>query len=425
MHDPWAALRHADYRRFLTTHFATTLGVQIQYVIVAWQMYLDTHDPLSLGLVGLAEAVPNIALSLLGGHVADRMDRRKLTMIATWVLLACAVTLAGLAGLEGEAAHVRVVSVYGVVAISGIARAFLQPARTALAAAMVPRELQHNAVTWRSTTWQLGAVVGPALGGVLNAAIGPRGGYLADAALIVIALLALAAIKFRHVPEAADDAVPIWQSLTIGIRYLRGQQVLLGAMTLDLFSVLFGGAVALLPVFVVEILHTGTWGFGLLRAAPAVGALAMSVYLAWRPPLRRAGRVLLLSVTAFGLCIIGFGLARSIWLSFACLVLSGAADMISVVIRATLLQLLVPNCLMGRVTSVNAIFIGSSNEIGSFESGVTAKLFGAVPAVLLGGGLTLGVVAGTAIWAPKLREVGRLEEVGRERRETRDERRET
>ena len=411
MHDPWAALRHADYRRFLTTHFATTLGVQIQDLIVAWQMYLDTHDPLSLGLVGLAEAVPNIAMSLLGGHVADRMDRRKLAMIATWVLLGCAVTLTGLAGLRGEAAHYRVVSVYGVVAISGIARAFLQPARTALAAAMVPRAIQTNAITWRSTTWQLGAVIGPALGGVLNAAVGPRGAYVADGGLIVVALLALRAIKFRDMPAAADDDVPIWESLTTGIRYLRGQQVLIGAMTLDLFSVLFGGAVALLPIFVVDILHTGPWGLGLLRAAPAVGALSMSVYLAWRPPLQRAGRALLLGVAAFGVFTIGFGLARTIWLSFACLALTGAADMISVVIRSTLLQLLVPNHLMGRVASVNAIFIGSSNEIGSFESGLTARLFGTIPAVLLGGGLTLGVVAGTAIWAPKLGAVGRLEDL--------------
>jgi MFS family permease len=411
MHDPWAALRHADYRRFLTTHFATTLGVQIQDVIVAWQMYLDTHDPLSLGLVGLAEALPNIATSLLGGHVADRMDRRKLAMIATWVLLGCAITLAALAGLKGDAAHYRVVSVYGVVAISGIARAFLQPARTALAAAMIPRELQTNAITWRSTTWQLGAVIGPAMGGILNASVGPRGSYLADGVLIVVALVALAAIRFRDVPNATADEMSIWQSLTIGIRYLKGQQVLLGAMTLDLFSVLFGGAVALLPIFVVEILHTGAWGLGLLRAAPAVGALSMSVYLAWRPPLQRAGRALLIAVAAFGVFTIGFGLARTIWLSFVCLALSGAADMISVVIRSTLLQLLVPNHLMGRVTSVNAIFIGSSNEIGSFESGLTARLLGAVPAVLLGGALTLGVVGGTAIWAPKLGKVGRLEDV--------------
>lgn len=410
MHDPWAALRHRDYRRFLATHFATTLAVQIMDVIVAWQMYLDTRNPLSLGLVGLAEALPNIMTSLLGGHVADRMDRRKLALIATWVLLGCAVVLAVLAGFHGPTTHWRVTGVYGVVAITGVARAFLQPARTALAASMVSRELQPNAITWRSTTWQLGAVIGPALGGLLNAAVGFRGSYLAACVLIVLALIPLAAIEFRGVP-AIGAAEPILQSLSAGIRYLRGQQILLGAMTLDLFSVLFGGAVALLPIFVADILHTGVWGLGLLRAAPAVGALATSVYLAWRPPLRRAGRALFIAVAAFGTFTIGFGLARTISLSFACLALSGAADMVSVVIRSTLLQLLVPNHLMGRVTSVNAIFVGSSNEIGSFESGVTAKLFGAVPAVLLGGGLTLGVVGGTAIWAPELGRVGRLDEV--------------
>ncbi len=411
MRDPWAALRHTDYRRFLTTHFATTLGVQIQDVIVAWQMYLDTHDPLSLGLVGLAEALPNIAMSLLGGHVADRMDRRKLALIATWVLLACALVLAGLAGLNGDLVRYRIIGAYSVVAISGVARAFLQPARTALAAAMIPREMQANAVTWRSTTWQLGAVIGPALGGLLNAAVGPRGSYIAGGMLVVVALLALAAIRHRSAP-VVDESMPIRESLTVGIRYLRSQQVLLGAMTLDLFSVLFGGAVALLPIFVVEILHTGAWGLGLLRAAPAVGALSMSVAIAWLPPMRRAGRTLFYAVAAFGVFTIGFGLARSIWLSFACLALSGAADMISVVVRSTLLQLLVPDHLMGRVTSVNAIFIGSSNEIGSFESGVTAKLLGAVPAVLVGGAITLGVVGVTAVAAPELRAVGRLDEVG-------------
>ncbi|HEY4102211.1 MAG TPA: MFS transporter [Gemmatimonadales bacterium] len=411
MHDPWAALRHRDYRRFLAGHFATTLGVQIQDIIVAWQMYLDTHDPLSLGLVGLAEALPNIATSLLGGHVADRMDRRRLAMISTWILLACAFILAALAGIGTQSRHWRVVGVYLVVAISGVARAFLQPARTALGAGMMPRELRSNAVTWRSTIWQLGAVIGPALGGVLNAAVGTRGSYLVGAALVAIGLIALWAIEFRGVPSEAGNAVPIRESLASGIRYLRGQQVLLGAMTLDLFSVLFGGAVALLPVFVVDILHTGVWGLGLLRAAPAVGALAMSIWLAWRKPMQRAGRSLFIAVAAFGLFTIGFGLARSIWLSFACLALGGAADMISVVIRSTLLQLLVPDHLMGRVTSVNQIFIGSSNEIGSFESGITAKIMGAVPAVLMGGFLTLGVVGATAGLAPQLVAVGSLNDV--------------
>lgn len=413
MHDPRAALRLPDFRRFLLAHFTTTLGVQIQGVVVAWQMYLDTHDPLSLGLIGLAEALPNIAASLYAGHVTDRMDRRKLALVSTLVLLGCSLALAVLAGLPPESSHYRVMGAYLVIAVSGLARAFLQPARTALAASMVPRELQANAVTWRSTAWQLGAVVGPALGGVLNAAIGARGSYLVDAVLIATALVMLARIRFRSLPAAALVEEPILQSLSAGIRYLKGQQILLGAMTLDLFSVLFGGAVALLPIFAEDILHVGAWGLGLLRAAPALGAVLMSLWVAWRPPMQRAGRSLFLAITAFALATIAFGLARSLWLSFFCLLLGGAADMVSVVVRSTLLQLLVPDHLMGRVTSVNAIFIGSSNEIGSFESGLTAKLFGAVPAVLLGGGLTLGVVGITAKLAPALRRVGRLDEVGK------------
>ena len=413
MHDPWAALRLPDFRRFLTAHFTTTLGIQIQGVVVAWQMYLDTHAPLALGLIGLAEALPNIATALFAGHVADRMDRRRLALLATVTLLACSLALALLAGLTGEAARHRVLGAYLVIAVSGIARAFLQPARTALAAAMVTRDVQANAVTWRSTTWQLGAVIGPALGGLLNVWLGAQGSYLVDASLIVVALVALFAIRFRGAPPVAAVAEPIRESLAAGIRFLRGQQVLLGAMTLDLFSVLFGGAVALLPIFAADILHAGPWGLGVLRAAPAVGAVAMSLWLAWRPPMQRAGRALLFAVAWFGLFTIGFGLARTLWLSTLLLVCTGAADMISVVVRSTLLQLLVPDHLMGRVTSVNQIFVGSSNEIGSFESGLAARLIGAVPAVLLGGGITLAVVGGTWRWAPKLREVERLEEVGR------------
>jgi MFS family permease len=408
MHDPWAALRHADYRRFLIAHFATTLGLQVAELVVAWQMYLDTHDALSLGLVGLAEALPNIITSLLGGHTADRMDRRRLALCATVVLLICTSLLAVLAGYTGAATHRRVIGVYMLVAAMGIARAFLQPARTALAAAMLPRDMQANAVAWRSTIWQLGAMIGPALGGVFNALVGERTTYIISAGLLAVGFGGLLMIRFRSVPDVRAQGESILASLTSGIRYLRSQQILLGAMTLDLFSVLFGGAVALLPIFVVDILHTGAWGLGVLRAAPAVGALTMSVWLAWRPPLERAGRALLIAVALFGALVIGFGLARTTWLSFACLALGGAADMVSVVIRSTLLQLLVPDRLMGRVASVNAIFIGSSNEIGSFESGVTARLIGAVPAVVMGGALTLGVVGVTAKLAPRLAHVGRL-----------------
>ena len=413
MHDPWAALRLPDFRRFLTAHFTTTLGIQIQGVVVAWQMYLDTHNPLALGLIGLAEALPNIATALFAGHVADRMDRRRLALFATATLLACSLALALLAGLTGDAARHRVLGVYLVIAVSGVTRAFLQPARTALAAAMVPREMQANAVTWRSTTWQLGAVIGPALGGILNTLIGARGSYLVDAALIAVALAALGSIRFRALPTMPDLAEPILRSLAAGFRYLRSQQVLLGAMTLDLFSVLFGGTVALLPIFAADILHVGAWGLGVLRAAPAVGAVLMSLWLAWRPPMRRAGRALFLAIALFGCFTIAFGVARTLWLSALCLLLAGAADMVSVVIRSTLLQLLVPDHLMGRVTSVNQIFVGSSNEIGSFESGVAARLIGTVPAVLFGGGMTLLVVGGTWRLAPQLRAVGRLDEVGR------------
>ncbi len=407
MHDPWAALRHPDYRRFLIAHFATTVGLQVAELVVAWQMYLDTHDPLSLGLVGLAEALPNIITSLLGGHTADRMDRRRLALLATTILLFCTGLLALLAG-GGITAHRRVIGVYLLVATMGVARAFLQPARIALAAAMLPRDMQANAVAWRSTIWQLGAVIGPALGGVFNAIVGEQATYVISAALLAVGVFGLLLVRFRAAPAGHRRDEPILASLASGIRYLRGQQILLGAMTLDLFSVLFGGAVALLPVFVVDILHTGAWGLGVLRAAPAVGALTMSVWLAWRPPMERAGRSLLIAVALFGALVIGFGLARTTWLSFACLALGGAADMVSVVIRSTLLQLLVPDRLMGRVASVNAIFIGSSNEIGSFESGVTARLMGAVPAVLMGGALTLSVVGVTARLAPELAAVGRL-----------------
>ncbi len=413
MHDPWAALRLPDFRRFITAHFALTLAIQIQGVVVAWQMYLDTRDPLALGLIGLAEVLPNIATALFAGHVADRMERRRLVMMATVALLACSLALAWLAGLTGDAAGWRVPGAYVVIGISGVARAFLQPARTALVAAMVPRDLQPNAITWRSTAWQLGAVVGPALGGLLNALLGARASYLVDAALVVVAIIAFGSITYRNVPAPAAAGETTMSSLLAGVRYLRTQRMLLGTMTLDLFSVLFGGAVALLPIFAADILSVGPWGLGLLRAAPAVGAVSMSVWLAWRPPMQRAGRSMLRGVAAFGAFTIVFGLSRNLWLPCAALAAAGAADMVSVVVRSTLLQLLVPDHLMGRVTSVNQIFIGSSNEIGSFESGLTARLFGAVPATLLGGSLTLGVVAVTARKFPELGRVGRLEDVGR------------
>ena len=290
--------------------------------------------------------------------------------------------------------------------MSGIARSFLQPARSALGAELVPRTLYPNAVTWRSSTWQLATVVGPAIGGLVygfgsataayGTGRGDHGGRCASLA------------RMRHSPAASVVSTEsVRESLTTGIRFVRSQPVILGALTLDLFSVLFGGAVALLPVFAAEILHVGPEGLGVLRAAPAVGAVLMSLVLAHLPPLRHAGRTLLVSVAVFGLSMIGFGLSRDFLLSIALLAASGMADTVSVVIRSTLLQVLTPDHLLGRVSAVNAIFIGSSNEIGAFESGTAARLIGTVPSVVLGGLATLVVVAVTAVKVPQLRRLRR------------------
>ncbi len=406
-HDPYAALRIPNFRWFVASLMAMTVATQIQAVVVAWQIYELTHDPLSLGLIGLAEAVPFIGVALFAGHVADRVDRRRISLVALSALFLCSLALFAFTLKPGIISAGRVWPIYLVIFLSGIARSFLQPARSALGAELVPRELYPNAVTWRSSTWQLAEVVGPAIGGLVYGFGSATAAYGVDAAIMAVGVLSLA--RMRHSPAAIS--VPnesFRESLATGIRFVRGQPVILGALTLDLFSVLFGGAVALLPVFAAEILHVGPEGLGVLRAAPAVGAVLMSLVLAHLPPLRRAGKALLVSVAVFGLSIIGFGLSRDFLLSIALLAVSGMSDTVSVVIRSTLLQVLTPDHLLGRVSSVNAIFIGSSNEIGAFESGAAARLIGTVPSVVLGGLATLLVVAVTAVKVPQLR---RLKEI--------------
>lgn len=376
---------------------------------MSWQVYAVTHDPLSLGLIGLAEALPFISIALWAGHVADRHDRRHLVVASTVVLALCAAAFLALAVRPpGATAFVR--AIYAVIFVSGIARSFLQPARQALASEIVPRDVLPNAVTWRSVTWQGAAVGGPALGGLLYGFVGPPVAYAVAAVLIAVALAAFVSVRHTPTPRVRRDE-PVLQSLLEGIHYLRTQPVLVGAMALDLFSVLFGGATALLPVFADRILHVGPQGLGVLRAAPAVGAVIVAFTLAHRPPVRQPGVVLLVVVALFGLSMIGFGLSTSYSLSVALLAFSGAVDMVSVNIRALLLQLMVPDRLLGRVSSVNQIFIGSSNEIGEFESGVTAKLFGAAPSVVLGGVLTLLVVGVTAGLVAPLRRLREIEPV--------------
>jgi len=403
---PYASLRLPDFRRFIMGVFAFTLAIQIQGTVVGWQVYELTHDKLALGLIGLAEAVPFIGAALYAGHVADRHDRRAVALTALTLLAACAATLLLLPLFVRSAT--LLVAIYAVIIVSGLGRSFLMPARQALGAELVPRELYGNAIAWRSGSWQLAAVLGPAIGGVLYAAGGPSLAYAADVALTIVGLGALALVRHRSDlrPEHTESVV---RSLSTGIRFVWHEQVILGALSLDLFSVLFGGATALLPVFAAEILQVGPRGLGLLRAAPAIGAVAMSAVIAWLPPFRFAGRALLRAVAVFGLCMIAFGLSTSFTVSVVVLALSGAADMISVFIRSTLIQTRTPTHLLGRVSAVNLIFVGSSNEIGAFESGVTARVLGTVPSVVLGGVATLAVVAVTAARLPLLRRLGRLD----------------
>jgi MFS family permease len=414
-HDPYAALRIPDFRRFVASVLTLTVATQIQAVVVGWQIYAVTKDPLSLGLVGLAEALPFISIALFAGHVADRANRRHVVALAMAAMLGCAGALLAFTVVPGSLAHGRVWPIYGVIFASGVARSFLQPARQALGAELVPRALYPNAVAWRSSIWQSAAVVGPALGGMLYGFGGPALAYGVDLALVIVALGAIARVRAAPDPDraAADtaDQAPVAEGLGAGVRFVRSQPVLLGAITLDLFSVLFGGATALLPIFAADILHAGPEGLGVLRAAPSVGAVLMSLVLAHRPPLRRSGAVLLLNVALFGLAMIGFGLSRSFALSAVLLAVSGAVDMVSVVIRSTLLQIATPQALLGRVSAVNQIFIGSSNEIGAFESGVAARLMGTVPSVVFGGTVTLVVVAVTAWRLPELRRLGRLDQL--------------
>jgi MFS family permease len=407
--NPYASLRIPNFRRYIVGLLAFTVAVQIQGTVVGWQIYELTHDKLALGLIGLAEALPFIGAALYAGHVADRHDRRRVALVALVVLVVCSVALLVLPLALRSSPQAVVRAIYGVIVVSGFARSFLQPARQALSAEIVPRELYGNAITWRSGAWQLAAVVGPAVGGVLYAVGGTSLSYAVDVALMIVGTVAIWLMRHRSEIKR-EHTEAITQSLGTGLRFVWGEPIILGALSLDMFSVLFGGAVALLPVFAAEILHVGPQGLGLLRAAPAIGAVLTSVALAHLPPFQHAGRTLLRVVALFGVCMIGFGLSTNIMLSVTVLILSGAADMVSVFIRSTLIQTMTPVHMLGRVSAVNSIFIGSSNEIGMFESGVTAQAFGTVPSVVLGGLATLVVVAVTAWRLPKLRQLGRMDQ---------------
>ncbi len=394
-----AVLRLPEFRAMLLATVCSTLAGRAVALTVAYQLYQLTKNPLTLGLLGLVEAIPALSLALLGGVVADRNDRRRILLITTTLEVLCAALFFLYAPHAPVSGYVPILA---LIFTLGMARGFSDPALPAFEAQVVPRALLLRASAWQSSAWQAAAIIGPALGGVLYAAVGARGAYAFAAVLYALALGCLAYVKPKPRP-AFTPGEPIWQSVKEGLAFVVQRQVLVGSMALDLFSVLFGGAVALLPVFSSDILKVGPQGLGILVAAPSIGALAVMLYATRRPPGRGAGRTLLLAVAGFGVCMVVFGLSRNFALSVLALVFAGLFDGISMVIRKATLRLKAPDHMRGRVSSVSSMFIGASNELGAFESGVAASALGTARSVWAGGLLTLAVVAVTAWLAPELR----------------------
>ncbi len=378
------------------------LSYQIVAVTVGWHIYEITRDAWALGLIGLAEVIPYFCFALFAGYAVDHLPRRKLGMFACIGLLATTLLLAGVA--SGHVPAYGTLTLYVAIALNGVVRAFLSPVYVALFARVLKREQFARGAGIGSVVMQTGLVLGPAIGGLLIAWGGKTTAYLVAAGFSAAAAVAVIALQVTEPPAPAERA-PVFKSIGEGLRFVLNNQIVLGAQALDMFSVLFGGAIALLPAFIHDILGQGPEALGILRASPAAGAVLVGVWLARRPVQRNAGRLLLFAVAGFGVCIIAFALSRSFWLSAAMLVLSGMCDGISVVLRSTILQLATPDALRGRVSSINGIFIGSSNELGAFESGLAARLLGLVPSVVFGGCMTLGVVGITAWKAPRLRRL--------------------
>jgi MFS family permease len=403
--EAYAALKIKDFRLFIFFRFFMTIAIQMQSLIVGWQMYELTHDPLALGLIGLAEAIPFISIALYAGHVADRYNRKTiiLSFLLFFLLGTCFLFTFTLKKL-GILTAFGVLPVYCVIMISGFSRAFIYPATMALMAQIVPREHYANSSTWNSMIWHIAAITGPAIGGLIYGFFGVKAAYGTVILVGLFSVMLLSLVKKVPVPHV-NLGEKLYHRLASGLKFVFRNQILLSTMSLDMFAVLFGGAVAMLPIFAAEVLKVGPQGLGFLRAAPMAGAVIMSLFLAYRPPLTYAGKALIISVTGFGLSIILFALSKNFYLSLGLLFLSGLFDNISVIIRATTMQLITPDEMRGRVASVNSIFIGSSNEIGSFESGVAAKIMGLIPSVIFGGSMTLLIAGITAKFAPLLRKL--------------------
>lgn len=405
--DPYAALRYREFNIFLLMRFAMVFAWSMQFVVIEWEVYSITKNPLSLGIIGLMEVIPAVSLALFAGHIVDQKEKRSLLFKC---LLGFSVISIGLFLLTWPRftqfidTNYTLYFIYFLVFLGGIVRAFLGPTIFSLFALIIPKKVYPNAATWSSSVWQMGAVVGPAAGGFTINLIGVHWSMCVIFGFSLFALICLSQIKRKPILNTKIGE-PILQSLKEGIQFVKNSKAVLGALSLDMIAVLFGGAVALLPVYAQDILEVGPEGFGVLRAAPAVGALITMFTSAYFPLYKNAGIKLLGAIFGFGICIVIFGISTTFWLSVAALFMSGVTDGISMIIRQTILQLKTPDAMRGRVASVNSMFVGSSNELGAFESGLTAKLMGTVTAVVFGGSMTLITVLITGIISPKFRKL--------------------
>jgi MFS family permease len=405
--DPYAALRFKEFNIFLLLRFILVFGWSMQFIIIEWQVYTLTKDPLSLGIIGLMEIIPAFSMALFAGHIVDQNEKRTLLLKCIGLFSFISFGLFFLTSPSVEAAwssNQILYTIYGFVFMGGLLRAFFGPTIFSLVALIVPKKTYPNATTWNSSTWQMASVLGPAFAGFTINWMGVHWSLCIVFGLVILSFLLLFGISKKPIlnPKIGE---PVIKSLREGVRFVYKSKAILGALSLDMIAVLFGGAVALLPIFAQDILKVGSEGFGLLRAAPAVGAFLTMLITAYIPISKNAGLKLLVAVFGFGLSIIVFGLSSIFWISVMALFFSGVTDGVSMVIRQTILQLKTPDHMRGRVSSVNSMFVGSSNELGAFESGLTAKLMGTVTAVVFGGTMTLITVITTGIVSPSFRKL--------------------
>lgn len=411
--DPYAALRFKEFNIFLFVRFALVFGWSMQFIVIEWEVYSLTKSPLALGIIGLMEFIPAFLMALFAGHIVDQSEKRNLLLkcIAAFSLISIGLYILTLDNVLNYLDQSTVLySIYLLVFFGGFLRSFFGPTIFSLVALIVPKSIYPNAATWNSSVWQLAGVTGPAFAGFSIHWLGVNSSLSIVFACVLVSFFVLLLIKKKPLlnPKIGE---PVIQSLKEGVKFVYQSKPILGAISLDMVAVLFGGAVALLPVFAQDILEVGSKGFGVLRAAPAVGALITMLITAYLPITRRAGLKLLIAIFGFGLCIIVFGLSEIFWISVFALFFSGVTDGVSMVIRQTILQLKTPDHMRGRVSSVNSIFVGSSNELGALESGVAAKLLGPVTAVVFGGTMTLFTVLSMAFISPTFRKLDLTKEM--------------